>query len=288
MSSFCKNKNKNIKFFNRQTGVSYFTEISNEEYNPISNEEIHKLVEIAQAGYNSKTETWTEEAEEAKSKIVKSNVRFVTYVVNSLVENTDAIYMDCINNSYFTVVKCIVKYDTKAGKKFVNYMGSAIRNCIFNYLNDHRFSIRIPLGKMCKRRKHRDNLYKSISHFDSLNSDPVNVVFSIDYKSEEKNVFEDLAYHEDPFNSIISSEICFIVRDAINSLKEKEKLIIKRRFFSSECSTLQAISLDMGLTRERIRQIEKESLRKMRRFIKKEKNEISYSAWIRKYYSETW
>ncbi|ODU09054.1 MAG: RNA polymerase subunit sigma-70 [Rubrivivax sp. SCN 71-131] len=66
----------------------------------------------------------------------------------------------------------------------------------------------------------------------------------------------------DPLRLATQAQAGRIIEDAIDSLTEREAYVIRERFFSE--TTLADLSERIGLTRERVRQIEKKALRKLR------------------------
>ena len=55
-----------------------------------------------------------------------------------------------------------------------------------------------------------------------------------------------------------------IIDNALSTLKERERLVIELRFFRSPKETLEAIAKRLGVSRERIRQVECNAIRKLR------------------------
>jgi RNA polymerase nonessential primary-like sigma factor len=75
----------------------------------------------------------------------------------------------------------------------------------------------------------------------------------------------------DPESLLQSSEVGNLVADWLALLTERQRLIIERRYGlnGADVATLDAIASDLGLTRERVRQIQMEGLDRMRKIIKR-------------------
>jgi RNA polymerase primary sigma factor len=74
----------------------------------------------------------------------------------------------------------------------------------------------------------------------------------------------------DPFNEAAEAWRRQSIREALCVLPERERHIIDRRFgFEGECWTLEAIGQELGLTRERVRQLEAHALSRLRKRLRK-------------------
>lgn len=277
--SFCNKNNvkkkiliKNSDYF--CTNSSYFTEINSTDYDPIDNNEIKKLVKIAQKGYDSETKTWIEEAEEAKLKIIKANMRLIPFIIHKIIGGNNPLFMDCINQSHFAIVKCILKYDADSETHFATYAQVAVRRYIWRYLRENSSVVKLPSGQISKRNKEEEEIYKSPGVLDKLfkrNYAPVNYMCSLDYGFDDgikvhKSLFSSIP-HSDNSSSFFCNKMKQFALDSFKCLSNNERLIIEKRFFSNEKETLKGIAVNIGLTGERVRQIEKNALGKMRRFI---------------------
>jgi RNA polymerase sigma factor (sigma-70 family) len=72
----------------------------------------------------------------------------------------------------------------------------------------------------------------------------------------------------------LGKERRILLDDLLSRLRTREREILSKRF-GSEPQTLQDVGHTMGLTRERIRQIEKKSLKRLRTMLRKQ----SYADW---------
>ncbi|MBT6835931.1 MAG: sigma-70 family RNA polymerase sigma factor, partial [Bacteroidetes bacterium] len=74
--------------------------------------------------------------------------------------------------------------------------------------------------------------------------------------------------YEQPFESALMNNLKDILDASLSELSSREKTIIKLRYgLSGECPlTLEEIGVMMGITRERVRQIQNKSITKLRTF----------------------
>ena len=75
----------------------------------------------------------------------------------------------------------------------------------------------------------------------------------------------------DPESLLQSSEIGSLLDDWLAQLSERQRLIVERRYGLNgvDVATLDVIAIDLGLTRERVRQIQIEGLDRLRKIIKR-------------------
>ena len=92
------------------------------------------------------------------------------------------------------------------------------------------------------------------------------VDFSIE--PESKAVSRDIALEEDKMN------LSLILKDNLVKLNPSEETVLNRRFglYGCRTGTLEEVGKELGLTRERIRQIESEALRKLKKYFEGKKD----------------
>ena len=272
----------------KQTIDQYFDSIKAPEYNPIANDKILKLIEIAQSGYDKEKKIWfTEEAINARNEIVNRNLRLVPYVVHKVMKGNKVLYssfMDCISDCNFSLIKCIIGYNLEESKThFATYAQIAIRRRAWRYLREHGSSIKLPSNRVNERRAEEDEIYCTPGGLDRLLKGdflPVNPVFSIDAEPDESNCpkFE-FPVEDNPQQKIGKVEMDIIVLEALKSLNDQERSIIERRYLfdslydKKKKDTLKVLSGELKLSGERIRQIEEKALKKMKKFITVDNNE---------------
>ena len=64
--------------------------------------------------------------------------------------------------------------------------------------------------------------------------------------------------------------------DALNGLNDREKLIIRERKMRDEPRTLESLGIELGLSKERVRQVEAAAFGKMRKFLEKNVREVQH------------
>lgn len=232
--------------------------------------------------------------ESAATEILMSNQRFVLKVARTY-GNDDNI-MDLISQANLGVMEAIKRYDTESNYKFISYAVWWIRREIFNYFTTIDQPIRKSnYGKMAAKVTHiKNEFYQTNQRYPSIDelkdklkeynldvkddSDLYDVVYhSIDSKVYDGNDAQDFEETEEfstrtaSYNAALDGEekeyTKLLVKNLMGILKERERKIIEmvngigyeRQF------TLDEIAEEMGLTRERVRQLKNESEKKMKK-----------------------
>jgi RNA polymerase sigma-32 factor len=260
----------------------FFNEIAAPEYDPVSNEEIKKIIKVAQAGYNKKTKQWlTEEAIEARNEVVRRNIRLVPYVIHKVVKDNKCLFMDCVNECYFAIMKCVGGYDLEGKTNFATYAQVSIRRHSWRFLRENASTVVLPATKISSRKKLEDEMYSKPGALDRLfkkDFAPVHHVCSLDYNYDDgtkhhSSPFKDVPVDDSASDKMYDVEIRGLVKGSFSCLTDKEKSIIEKRYLSETKNTLRDIADDIGMSGERVRQIEQRALIKMKNYLKFEKNE---------------
>ncbi len=80
-------------------------------------------------------------------------------------------------------------------------------------------------------------------------------------------------------DTLYSKEICVLVRKALVSLDDRERQIIRNRFglLGGQEQTLEEIGKSLNLSRERVRQLEREAKNKLRQNLRRHRTHLRYS-----------
>ena len=225
----------------------------------------------------------------ALQKLTDSNLRLVVSVAKKHINRGLGI-LDLIQEGNIGLLKAIKKFDYRRGFKFSTYATWWIRQGITRALADQSRTIRIPvhlvesLNKVTRIQRqltqeyNREPTIDEISKASGLPKAKINTVLSAssrpvslatligdDSTTEIGNLIEDKSSDAPP--DAVSKDM---TKDEINSLLDnlstREKLVIQLRFGLSDGKnrTLEEIGKMLGLTRERIRQIEKKAINKLR------------------------
>ncbi|MDH7493995.1 MAG: RNA polymerase sigma factor RpoD/SigA [Candidatus Saccharicenans sp.] len=227
---------------------------------------------------------------EAIKRLVEGNLRFVVSYVKKY-QGMGLSLLDLINEGNLGLVEAAQRFDPDRNVKFISYAVWWIRQAIVHALSQASHSFNLPQkisDKISRMNKERENLKKELGREPSreelakrLKTTPEEVAdmeliqekgLSLSDKigeDEDLEVEDRLSDELEPSVEylLIKNSIEQQIREILNELDEREALVLKLRFGidSDEPMTLQEIGDRLGLTRERIRQIEQRAMRKLAR-----------------------
>jgi len=234
-------------------------------------------------------EAGVEEANEAKSELVKANLRLVVSIAKKYT-NRGLQFLDLIQEGNIGLMKAVDKFEYQRGYKFSTYATWWIRQAITRAIADQARTIRIPvhmietINKLIRTSRYlvqeigREPTPEEIAHKMDMPLDKVRKVLKIAKEpiSLETPIGEEEDSHlgdfiEDkqglsPAESVISTNLVEQTQKVLGTLSPREEKVLRMRFGIGEKydHTLEEVGQDFDVTRERIRQIEAKALRKLR------------------------
>lgn len=230
---------------------------------------------------------------EAKNKVIVSNLRLVVSVAKNYL-NKKMSFIDLISEGNFGLIHAVEKYDISKGYRFSTYAVWWIKQSITKALINKGREIRIPSYKY--------DIYNKINKFileemlktgEYPSNEKVAEELNIKLKLvEEANIdFQEIMSLNEEIGENIRLEDTLIIQDntdierdfinkmgrekvkkMVNELTTREREILKRRYGLDgyDIHTLEEIGETFSITRERVRQLEKKTLEKLRKKYRKD------------------
>lgn len=217
-------------------------------------------------------EAWQSVGDEhALDRITRAYSR-VCYNVASYYTNNPEHLKDLAQEGTFGIRRALDEYDFSYGTKFSTFSRRYIQNAIADKVSTVASDISIPSRVFLDARAGRITAARNPSAFAAI-ATPVS--FDAPLAAAEGMFVSEVFADSGPTPAEIveksSQEEFFkkIIASALSSLDERERQIMTRRHLIDPTDTLEEIGRDIGVTRERIRQLEVAAMIKIRKHMQK-------------------
>lgn len=245
--------------------------------------EYKKVVELVRRGQT--------EAARAKREMIEANLRLVIkFAKKSSNRGLGLDFSDLVQDGNIGLMKAVDKFDYRLGNKFSTYATNWIQQGISRSIADQARTIRIPVHMIDNihkiQRATRQFMHKygrqptaeELSKIIYLPVDKIHKAMKVNLKpisleapvgtEDDSSRMEIIADEtaKNPFVSAAQKNLRKIVTQILSELDPKEETVLRQRFGMStnKTSTLEEVGEYIGVTRERIRQIEQKALNKLK------------------------
>jgi len=271
----------------------YYQELA--KYPPLTREEEHELA----------IKMVEEDDLDAARQLVVSNLRLVVKIAMEYRRAwTNA--LDLIQEGNTGLMEAVKRYDPYKGVRVSSYAAYWIRAYILKYIIDNIRMVRIGSSRAQRKLFFRLNKEKRelerqgyevgpallAEHLDVSEQD----VIEMEQRLAESDLSFDAPVQQDGSRSTFGDYIrgseqtaedefaerelqqAFLekIHDHLDSLSERDQYILRERVLAEDPKTLQAIGDEFGVTRERVRQLEKQAVDKLREYLKDNMVDFEY------------
>ncbi|MFL0802062.1 MAG: RNA polymerase sigma factor RpoS [Agarilytica sp.] len=233
--------------------------------------------------------------EASRKRMIESNLRLVVKISRRYV-NRGLALLDLIEEGNLGLIRAVEKFDPERGFRFSTYATWWIRQTIERAIMNQTRTIRLPIHvvkelnvylraarELSQKLDHEPSADEIATLLDKPVADVEKMlalnerVTSMDVAvgpSSDKTVVDTVPDQQvsDPVQLLQDSDLSTSLDSWLDELCEKQREVVARRFGlrGHETSTLEEVGREIGLTRERVRQIQVEALRRLRDILEKQ------------------
>ena len=237
---------------------------------------------------------------EAARKLIVSNLKFVVRIANEY-KNYNVNTMDLIQEGNIGLMKAVRGFDPTKGYRLISYAVWWIRAYIQNHIMKSWSLVKVGTNQSQRKLFYKlrstknkieatgaemgEDIYSEIAReLDVPDSQVIEMDrimsgkdLSLDANIEgsTERTYVDIlgdTFDQEQFleDSQIRPLVAKKIKEALENLKDRERYIIEKRVLTDSPETLEKLSRKFGISRERVRQIEKNALKKIRQEFQKE------------------
>lgn len=233
--------------------------------------------------------------EAARRRMIESNLRLVVKLARRYT-GQGLTFLDLIEEGNLGLMRAVEKFDPERGFRFSTYATWWIRQTIERSLMNQSRTVRLPIHiareiNKCLRTVRRlaqtlgrepgprdvaaqlDRPLETVQRLLGLSEGVLSVDLSPADKTNDRSLLDVLASEDDADDPLLLSQHDNVKKHIdqwLAELTDDQRAVVERRFglHGREVATLKAIGRELGVTRERVRQIQIEAIKRLRRMLR--------------------
>lgn len=233
--------------------------------------------------------------EAARNRMIESNLRLVVKISRRYM-NRGLPLLDLIEEGNLGLIHAVEKFDPERGFRFSTYATWWIRQTIERALMNQTRTIRLPIHvvkeinvylraarQLAQQLDHEPNAEdiaglleipsNDVKRMLGLNERVTSVDIPIN-REGERSILDSIPdeNNADPALLLQEDDLYINLEDWLSQLNDKQREVVERRFglHGHKTATLEQVGNEIGLTRERVRQIQMDALKRLRRILENE------------------